>query len=60
MNIIGENSSIGYILVVDFNYPDDVRELHSDYPLATEKLEIIQNTLSKYRCNIGNEYGIKI
>ena len=56
---IGENSSIGYILEVDFNYPDNSHELHSDYPLVPEKLEISQNMLSNYCRNIVSEYGIK-
>ena len=57
---IGEKSSIGYILEVDLNYPDDLLKLHNDYALAPEKLEISQNMLSKYCCNIADEYGIKI
>ena len=60
VNSFGNNSSIGYILKVDLNYPDDLHELHSDYPLAPEKVEISQNTLLNYCCNIANEYGIKI
>ena len=34
--------------------------MHSDYPLAPEKVEIAQNMLSKYCSNIADEYGIKI
>ena len=56
---IGGNSSIGYILEVDLNYYDKLHELHNDYPLAPEKLEISQNMLSKYFSNIANEYRIK-
>ena len=40
--MIGENSSIGYILEVDFVYPDKLHELHNCYPFAPEKLEISQ------------------
>ena len=53
---IGENSSIGYILEVDLNYPDDLHELHNDYPLAPEKLEISPNMLPNYCSNIANKH----
>ena len=32
LNSIGENNSVGYILEVDLEYPDDLHELHNDYP----------------------------
>ena len=43
-----ENSFVGYILEVDLEYPDKLHNLHNDYLLAPEKLEITQNMLSKY------------
>ena len=55
-----KNSSIGYILVADLEYPSELHDLHNDYPLAPEKLEINENMLSNYSFNIANEYGIKI
>ena len=60
VNSIEENSSIGYVLKVDFEYPSKLHELHNDYPLAPEKIEISQNMLSKYCFRMANEYGIKI
>ena len=51
------NGSIGYILEVDLEYTS---ELHNDYPLAPEKLEISQSMSSNYCFSIANEYGIKI
>ena len=60
LNSISENNSIGYILEADLKYPIELHDLHNDYPLATEKLEISQNMLSNYCFDISNEYGIKI
>ena len=60
MNSISKNDSIGYILEVDLKYPSELHELHNDYSLAPEKLEISQSMLSNYCSNIANEYGIKI
>ena len=60
LNSISENSSRGYILEVDLEYPSELHESHNDYLLAPKKLEISQNILSKYCFNIENKYGIKI
>ena len=60
VDLIDESSSIGYILEVDLEYPDGLHKLHNDYPLAPEKFEISQNMLSKYCCDIADEYGIKL
>ena len=60
LNSISVNSFVGYILEVDLEYPDELHNLHSDYSLAPEKLEITQNMLSKYCSDIANKYEIKI
>ena len=41
VNSINENSLGRYILEVDLEYPNELHDLHNDYPLASEKLEII-------------------
>ena len=48
------------MLEVDLKYPDELHELHNDYPLAPEKLEISHNMLSNYCSGIPNKYDIKI
>ena len=48
LNSISENISISYILEIDFKYPDELHELHNDYPLAPKKLEISHNMLLNY------------
>ena len=47
LDSLKENSSVGYILEVYLEYPSKLHDLHNDYPLAPEKLEISQNMLSK-------------
>ena len=48
MMIIDEKSKTGYILEVDLEYPDELHELHNDYPLAPEKRAVSSDMLSKY------------
>ena len=48
VNSISKNSPIGYILEVDLEYRDELHVLHSDYPLAPEKLAILYDMLSNY------------
>ena len=48
LNSIIEHKSIGYILEVDLEYASELHDLHNDYPLAPENLEISQHMLSKY------------
>ena len=60
INSINEKSDTGYFLEVDLEYPDELHELHNDYPLAPEKLAISNNMLSKYCKEIGDKYKIKV
>ena len=55
-----ELHSVEYISEVDLEYPSELHDLHNNYPLAPEKLEISQNMLSKYCSDISDKYGIKI
>ena len=45
---ISEKSLIGYFLEVDLEYPDQLHELHNDYPLSPEKLADSSDMLSNY------------
>ena len=58
-NSITKNSLYGYILEVDLEYPDELHNLHNDYPLAPEKLEITYDMLSNYCKKIPDKYSIK-
>ena len=57
---IYEKSDTGYFLEVDLEYPDELHELHNDYPLAPEKLVVTNDMLSKYCKKIADKYDIKV
>ena len=46
--LISKKTQIGYILEVDLKYPDELHELHNDYPLAPKKLAVSYDILSEY------------
>ena len=60
MMTISEKNPIGYFLEIDLEYPDELRELHNDYPLAPEKLAVSSDMLSKYCKEIADKYEIKV
>ena len=53
-----ENSKEGLILEVDLEYPNDLHEIHNDYPVALEKLKVSEDMLSEYCIKISKKYGI--
>ena len=57
---INEKSLTGSFLEVDLKYPDELHELHNDYPLAPEKLAVSSDMLSKYCKKIADKYEIKV
>lgn len=46
---VAENSEEGFILSVDLDYPAELHDLHSAYPLAPESLEVKAGMLSPYQ-----------
>ena len=52
------NSSTGYILEVDLEYQQELHDIHNDYSLATEKINIPKEWLSKYCLKIANAHSI--
>ena len=60
VNSISVKIPIGYFLEVNLEYPDELHELHNDYPLAPEKLAVSSDMLSKYCKKIADKYEIKV
>ena len=46
------NDETGYILEVDLEYPDNLHDLHNDFPLGPEKMKISNQNLSEYQKNL--------
>ena len=55
---IKNNSSTGYVLEVDLEYPKKLPDIHNDYPLAPEKINIPKEWLSRYWLKIACVYKI--
>ena len=48
LNKYTSNSLKKYVPEVDIKYPKELWELHNDYPLAPNKIEIKREVLSEY------------
>jgi len=52
-----ENSNKGIVLEVDLEYPEELHDLHNDYPCAPEKMLVKDDMLSDYCRKIKNLRG---
>ena len=50
----------GLILEVDLEYPQELHDLHNDYPVAPEKVKVSNGMLSEYCKIIAKKYNISI
>ena len=60
LNKYTTNNSKRFALKIDLEHPKELRELHNDYPLAPDKIEIKREMLSDYQLKIADLYNISI
>ena len=58
MNKYTSIRSEGCIVEFDFEYQKKLQELHNDYPLAPDNIEIKREMLSEYQLKIADLYII--
>jgi hypothetical protein len=52
---VNSSDDRGYILEVDLEYPENLHDLHNEYPLAPENIKITKNMLSPYCKDLLNK-----
>lgn len=56
---VPDDSETGYILKVGLEYPDDLHDNHSDYPLAPENKIITEKMLSSHTIMFKEKLALK-
>ena len=51
--------NIGYFFEIDLEYPDELHDLHDEYPLAPHHLEIHDDMLSTHQKRLSQELNVK-
>ena len=53
-----DEGDIGYIVEVDLNYPDDLHDKHSDFPLISDKEPVDPIELSEYQSELKTALNV--
>jgi hypothetical protein len=55
---ISDDATQGYILEVDLSYSRELHRLHSDFPVAPERLKVTHDMLSPYCKSLAHDHVI--
>ena len=58
-NVIPKRKGVGHIYEVDLEYPEELHDLHNDYPCAPEKIKVTDDMLSDYCREIKDKFKIR-
>lgn len=56
---IADDAQWGYVLEIDLEYPPEIHQSHSDYPLAVQKMKVDQADLSQYSRDLKEKLGLR-
>ena len=57
-SVIPKKKGIGHIYEVDLEYPEELHDLHNDYPCAAKKIKVSDDMLSDYCREIKDKFNI--
>ena len=57
-SVIPKKKGIGHIYEVDLEYPEELHDLHNDYPCVAEKIKVSDDMLSDYGREIKDKFNI--
>ncbi|MES9884134.1 MAG: hypothetical protein ABW185_25085, partial [Sedimenticola sp.] len=57
---IPDDADEGYIFVCDLDYPDELHDVHDQFPLITENVTITENDVSDYTKKLARDSGLAL